>query len=245
MGPYIFTSRNGIHVIDLQQTVKLINVAYRVVRDTVARGGSVLFVGTKKQAQEAIQEEAENCGQYYVNHRWLGGTLTNYATLLKSVHKLKEYEKMDADGTFDLLSKKEASRKRKNLVRLRHYLDGIKAMSRMPSLIFVVDTNKEHLAIKEANKLGIPIIGIVDTNADPTVVQYPIPANDDAIRAIKLLCSVMARAVQEGQQARDDEKTAAESIEEQFLQAEKNAEKVKTEAELLIEQALLEKELAS
>lgn len=202
MKRYIFTSRNGIHVIDLQQTIKLIKKSYQVVREVVKNNGILLFVGTKKQAQDAIQSEAIRCGMPYVHHRWLGGTLTNNLTIRQSVNKLKQYSRLEEDGTFELLSNKEAAAKRKKLVRLGHYLDGIKDMHRLPSIVFVVDTKREALAVKEANKLKIPIIGIVDTNADPTEVQYPIPANDDAIRAIKLICSVMAKAVIDGQTER-------------------------------------------
>ncbi len=203
MKRYIFTSRNGIHVIDLQQTIKLIKKSYQVVREVVKNGGSILFVGTKKQAQDAIQAEATRCGMPYVHHRWLGGTLTNNITLRHSVNKLKQFTRMSEDGTFELLSNKEAAAKGKKLVRLSFYLDGIKDMHRLPSLVFVVDTKREALAVKEANKLNIPIIGIVDTNADPNEVQYPIPANDDAIRAIKLICSVMSKAVLDGQAERN------------------------------------------
>lgn len=198
MKRYIFTSRNGIHVIDLQQTIKLVKKAYQVVREVVKNNGTILFVGTKKQAQDAIESEALRCRMPYVHHRWLGGTLTNSVTIRQSINKLRQYERLNQDGTFDLLSKKEAASKRKTLHRLRHYLDGIKDMSRLPSLIFVVDTKREALAIREANRLNIPIIGVVDTNADPNEVQYPIPANDDALRAIKLICSVMAKAVLDG-----------------------------------------------
>lgn len=202
MKRYIFTSRNGIHVIDLQQTIKLIKKSYQVVREVVKSNGTILFVGTKKQAQDAIQAEAVRCGMPYVHHRWLGGTLTNNITIRQSVNKLKQYNRMNDEGTFDLLSNKEAAAKRKKLIRLGFYLDGIRDMHRLPSLVFIVDTKREALAVKEANKLKIPIIGIVDTNADPTEVQYPIPANDDAIRAIKLICSVMAKAVLDGQAER-------------------------------------------
>ncbi|NDC83564.1 30S ribosomal protein S2 [bacterium] len=202
MKRYIFTSRNGIHVIDLQQTIKLVKKAYSVVREVVKNGGSILFVGTKKQAQDAIQSEASRCSMPYVHHRWLGGTLTNNITIRHSVNKLKQFNRMQDDGTFELLSNKEAAAKRKMLTRLGYYLDGIKDMHRLPSLVFVVDTKREALAVKEANKLRIPIIGIVDTNADPNEVQYPIPANDDAIRAIKLICSVISKAVIDGQAER-------------------------------------------
>jgi small subunit ribosomal protein S2 len=202
MKRYIFTSRNGIHVIDLQQTIKLIKKTYQVVKDVVRNGGTVLFVGTKKQAQEAIEAEARRCGMPFVSHRWLGGTLTNNVTLRHSINKLKQHQRIMEDGTIDLLSNKEAARKRKILARLTYYLDGIRDMNRLPSMAFVIDTKREALAIREANKLKIPIIGVVDTNADPTEVQYPIPANDDAIRAIKLLCSVISKAVLDGQAER-------------------------------------------
>jgi small subunit ribosomal protein S2 len=202
MKRYIFTSRNGIHVIDLQQTIKLIKKTYQVVKDVVRNGGTVLFVGTKKQAQEAIEAEARRCGMPFVSHRWLGGTLTNNVTLRHSINKLKQHQRIMEDGTIDLLSNKEAARKRKILTRLTYYLDGIRDMHRLPSMAFVIDTKREALAIREANKLKIPIIGVVDTNADPTEVQYPIPANDDAIRAIKLLCGVISKAVLDGQAER-------------------------------------------
>lgn len=203
MRKYIFTSRNDIHVIDLQQTVKLINVAYNVLRDTVAAGGTVLFVGTKKQAQEAIQQEAERSGMPYVNQRWLGGLLTNITTIRNSVNKMKKLERMIEDGSISQFSKKEASRKIKLAARLKHYLQGVRDMHSVPTIVFVVDTSKETLAVSEARKLGIPVIGIVDTNADPSHITYPIPANDDAIRAIKLLCSVISNAVVEGKEIYD------------------------------------------
>jgi small subunit ribosomal protein S2 len=202
MKRYIFTSRNGIHVIDLQQTIKLIKKTYQVVKEVVRNGGTVLFVGTKKQAQEAIEVEARRCGMPFVSHRWLGGTLTNNVTLRHSINKLKQHQRIMEDGTIDLLSNKEGARKRKILTRLTYYLDGIRDMNRLPSMVFIIDTKREALAIRESNKLKIPIIGVVDTNADPTEVQYPIPANDDAIRAIKLLCSVISKAVLDGQAER-------------------------------------------
>ncbi len=198
MKKYIFTSRNGIHVIDLQQSIQLIKDAYHFVEKVVKNNGTVLFIGTKKQAQDAIRQEALSCGMPYVQHRWLGGTLTNIATIKKSVQKLKEFDKMKAEGTFDELSNKEKSRIAKKQIKLVHYLEGIKDMRNIPSAIFIVDTNKEQLAIREARRLNIPIIGIVDTNADPTGIDFPIPANDDAIRAIKLLCNVIGNAVREG-----------------------------------------------
>jgi small subunit ribosomal protein S2 len=201
MDTYIYTSRNDIHVIDLQQTVELIKDAYNFVRETVSNKGTILFVGTKKQAQDAIASEADRCKMPFVNQRWLGGTLTNNVTISNSVKKLKRFEEDQKLGIFDQLSKKEASRKTKKLARLRHYLGGIKDMRYLPKAIFIVDTSKEELAIKEAKKLGIKVIGLVDTNGDPTHLDFPIPGNDDAIRAIKLICSVFANAVIEGSQA--------------------------------------------
>jgi small subunit ribosomal protein S2 len=201
MDTYIYTSRNDIHVIDLQQTVELIKDAYHFVRDVVSKKGTLLFVGTKKQAQDAISTEAERCKMPFVNQRWLGGTLTNNVTISNSVKQLKRYEEDQTSGLFDQLSKKEASRKIKKLARLKHYLGGIKDMRYLPKAIFVVDTAKEELAIKEAKKLGIKVIGLVDTNGDPTHLDYPIPGNDDAIRAIKLICSVFSDAVLDGADA--------------------------------------------
>ena len=210
MKKYIFTSRNGIHVIDLQQSIKLIKVAYDFVKETVAKGGKILFVGTKKQAQDSIKIEAEKCDMPYVQHRWLGGTLTNHVTIRKSINKIKEYERLKEDGTLDQLSNKEASKRTKAYNRLVHYLGGIKNMKGHPSALFVIDTNKEQLAIEEANKLGIPIIGVVDTNANPNDVQYPIPANDDAIRAVKLLCGIISDAIQS---AENDKKESTDTPE--------------------------------
>ena len=201
MDKFIYTSRNDIHVIDLQQTVELIKDAYNYVKKTVEEKGVILFVGTKKQAQDAIESEAARCKMPYVNQRWLGGTLTNNITISNSVKKLKRFEEDQSLGVFDKLSKKEASRKTKKLSRLNHYLGGIKNMRYLPKVIFIVDTKKEELAIKEAKKLGIKVIGLVDTNGDPTDLDFPIPGNDDAIRAIKLICSIFANAVLEGTEA--------------------------------------------
>ncbi len=216
MKRYIFTSRNGIHVIDLQQTIKLIRKSYQIVKDTVKRGGTVLFVGTKKQAQDAIQAEAQRCGMPYVKHRWLGGFLTNSITIRQSVNKFRTMRRLLEDGTIDSLSNKEASRKKKLLAKLDHYLSGIEGMYALPSIVFVVDTQKEQLAVKEARKLKIPIIGVVDTNADPTEVDYPIPANDDAIRAVKLICTIVAQAVIDGKAERSQEELAA--VEEKMIE---------------------------
>ena len=200
MAEYIFTERNGIYIIDLQKTVKKIEEAYMVIRQIAQDGGHILFVGTKKQAQDAIKEEALRCEQYYVNTRWLGGMMTNFKTIKKSIAKLNNLQKMAEDGTFDLLPKKEVAVLQKETADLEKNLGGIKNMKTLPSAIFVVDPKKENNAVEEARKLGIPVIAIVDTNCDPDVIDYVIPGNDDAIRAIKLIASVMADAVLEGKQ---------------------------------------------
>ena len=200
MAEYIFTERNGIYIIDLQKTVKKIEDAYMFVRDIAADGGNVLFVGTKKQAQDAIKEEAERCEMYYVNVRWLGGMLTNFKTIKKSIQKLNNLNKMAEDGTFDLLPKKEVASLQKEMADLEKNLGGIKSMKGLPSCIFIVDPKKEKNAVDEARKLGIPVVAIVDTNCDPDEVDYVIPGNDDAIRAIKLIASTLADAVLEGKQ---------------------------------------------
>ena len=204
MKPYIFTERNGIYIIDLQKTVRLIDKAYDFVRDVAADGGTVLFVGTKKQAQESIKDEAIRSGQYYVNHRWLGGTLTNWDTIQKRIRRLKESEKMGEDGTFDVLPKKEVLLLQKEQERLEKYLGGIKDMKRIPDVLFIVDPRKERIAVQEAHKLNIPIVAMVDTNCDPDEIDVIIPSNDDAIRAVKLIASKMADAVIEGKQGADD-----------------------------------------
>ena len=200
MAEYIFTERNGIYIIDLQKTVKKIEEAYMFVRQIAADGGNILFVGTKKQAQDAIREEALRCEQFYVNTRWLGGMMTNFKTIKKSIAKLNNLQKMAEDGTFDLLPKKEVVLLTKETADLEKNLGGIKDMKNLPSAIFVVDPKKETNAVEEARKLGIPVIAIVDTNCDPDLIDYVIPGNDDAIRAIKLIASVMADAVLEGKQ---------------------------------------------
>ncbi|MGI6716729.1 MAG: 30S ribosomal protein S2 [Eubacteriales bacterium] len=200
MSEYIFTERNGIYIIDLQKTVKKIEEAYMFIREVATEGGTILFVGTKKQAQEAIREEAERCEMYYVNVRWLGGMMTNFKTIKKSVAKLNNLNKMAEDGTFDLLPKKEVAALQKEMNDLEKSLGGIKNMKTLPSAIFVVDPKKEKNAVDEARKLGIPVVAIVDTNCDPDEVDYVIPGNDDAIRAIKLISSVMADAILEGRQ---------------------------------------------
>lgn len=210
MKKYIFTERNGIYIIDLQKTVKKVEQAYNFVKDIAANGGTVLFVGTKKQAQNTVKEEATRSGMYYVNQRWLGGTLTNFKTIRKSINRLKSIERMEEDGTFDVLPKKEVVDLLKEKARLVKFLGGIKEMKKLPDAIFVIDTRKERIAIAEARKLNIPIIGIVDTNCDPDEVDYVIPANDDAIRAVKLLTSKMADAILEVKQGEELDEVEAE-----------------------------------
>ena len=201
MKAYIFGARNGIYIIDLQKTVGLARNALRFVSDAVARGGSVLFVGTKKQAQDAIREEAARSGQFFVTNRWLGGTLTNFKTVKQGIDRLKTIEKMAADGTYERLPKKEVAQLEREREKLEKNLGGIKDLSRLPSALFVIDTKKEHIAVHEANRLGIPVVAVVDTNCDPEGIDYVIPGNDDAIRAIRLMASKMADAVIEGRQA--------------------------------------------
>ena len=216
MQEYIFTERNGIYIIDLQKTVKKFEEAYNFVRDLSAQGGTLLFVGTKKQAAEAIKEEAERCGQYYVNVRWPGGMLTNYKTIKRSISRLNGLNKMQEDGTFDLLPKKEVAGLQKEIFDMEKSYGGIKTMETLPSAVFIVDPHKEHNAVLEAKKLGIPVIAIVDTNCDPDDADYVIPGNDDAIRAIKLISSAIADAVIEGKQGEDTaavEATEAETAE--------------------------------
>ena len=214
MAEYIFTERNGIHIIDLQKTVKKFEEAYNFVRDLSAQGGTVLFVGTKKQAAEAIKEEAERCGQYYVNVRWPGGMLTNFKTIKRSISRLNGLNKMQEDGTFDLLPKKEVAGLQKEIFDMEKSYGGIKTMERLPDAIFIVDPHKEHIAVLEAKKLGIPVIAIVDTNCDPDDADYVIPGNDDAIRAIKLISSVMADAVIEGRQGEQTAEAPVETADE-------------------------------
>ena len=210
MAPYIYTERNGIYIIDLQKTVRKIDEAYAFVRDTAMQGKTILFVGTKKQAQEAIKEEASRCGGYYVNARWLGGMMTNFKTMRTRVDRLNQLKTMQADGTFDMLPKKEVMKHLAEIEKLEKYLGGVKEMKKLPGALFVVDPRKEHNAIAEARKLHIPIVAIVDTNCDPDEIDYVIPANDDAIRAIRLISSTMANAVQEGRQGVDAEEAASE-----------------------------------
>lgn len=223
MKKYIFTERNGIYIIDLQKTVKKVEEAYNYVKELVANGGTILFVGTKKQAQESVKEEAERCGMFYVNHRWLGGTLTNFQTIQTRIARLKEIEKMAEDGTFDVLPKKEVAQLKKEQERLEKFLGGIKEMKELPDALFVIDPRKERIAVAEARKLNIPIIGIVDTNCDPDEIDYVIPSNDDAIRAVRLITSKMADAVIEGRQG--------EQVQETETKVETSAEAAEAEKE--------------
>ena len=203
MAPYIFTERNGIYIIDLQKTVKKLEEAYMFVRDTAANGGEILFVGTKKQAGDSVKEEAERCGMHYVNARWLGGMLTNFKTIRRRIERLSQLRKMEEDGTFELLPKKEVIKLKLEIEKLEKFIGGIKNMGQIPAALFVVDPKKEKIAVSEARKLGIPIVAIVDTNCDPDEVDYVIPGNDDAIRAVKLIAGAMANAVLEGKQGDD------------------------------------------
>ena len=213
MAPYIFAERNGIYIIDLQKTVKKVDEAYTAVSDFINDGGEILFVGTKKQAQESMKEEAERCGMYYVNERWLGGMLTNFKTIRTRIARLKELEKMQEDGTFDVLPKKEVAVLLHEKEKLDRNLGGIKEMTRIPDVMFVVDPRKEKIAIQEAHILGIPVVAIVDTNCDPEEVDYVIPGNDDAIRAVKLIASKIADAVIEAKQG-EQQTAEAETPEE-------------------------------
>ena len=212
MEPYIFTERNGIYIIDLQKTVKMIDSAYDYVKNVAADGGIVLFVSTKKQAQDSIEEEATRAGQYYVNHRWLGGTLTNWKTIQSRINRLKELKKMSEDGTFDVLPKKEVSVLTKQREKLERFLGGIEDMPRIPDVIYIVDPHKEQIAVREAHKLHIPIVAMVDTNTDPDDVDVIIPSNDDAIRAVRLITSKMADAVIEGKQGQDEQKASDDDV---------------------------------
>ncbi len=220
MAEYIFTERNGIYIIDLQKTVKKIEEAYSFIRDIAQDGGEILFVGTKKQAQDSIKEEAERVGMYWVNARWLGGMLTNFKTIKKRIDRLEQLTRMEEDGTFDLLPKKEVLKLKLEREKLEKFLGGIKTMKKLPSALFIVDPRKEKIAIAEAKKLGIPVVAIVDTNCDPEEVDYVIPGNDDAIRAVKLIASTVANAIIEGRQGIDaeaetiDAEEAAEEINE-------------------------------
>ena len=213
MKPYIYTERNGIYIIDLQKSVGMVDDAYNAIGDCVANGGKILFVGTKKQAQDSIKSEAERCGMYYVNERWLGGMLTNFSTIQTRIATLKKYEAMEADGTFDVLPKKEVIQIKKEMEKLQKNLGGIKEMKKLPDAIFIVDPKKERICVQEAHTLGIPLIGICDTNCDPEELDYVIPGNDDAIRAVKLIVSKMADAVIEAKQGEAEEAAYEEAAE--------------------------------
>jgi small subunit ribosomal protein S2 len=226
MQKYIFGERNGIYIIDLQKTLKKFREAYAFVRDLAAGGGSMLFIGTKKQAQETVFEEAGRCGMYYVNQRWLGGTLTNFTTIRKSIARLKKLEEMKETGEFDRVSKKEALQLDREREKLEKALIGIKVMDSLPSSVFIIDPRKENIAVAEAQRLGIPIVAIVDTNCDPTGIDYPIPGNDDAIRAVRLITSRMADAILEGRGtlAKDEAESEAEAGEAEMVEAATEAE---------------------
>ena len=226
MAEYIYMQRNGIHIIDLQKTVGMVDSAYNEISDIVANGGTILFVGTKKQAQDAISTEAQRCGMFYVNERWLGGMLTNFRTIRSRIERLKEIEKMDEDGIFERLPKKEVLKLRKEQEKLQKNLGGIKEMKRIPDAIFIIDPKKERICISEAKALGIELIGICDTNCDPDELDYVIPGNDDAIRAVKLIVSKMADAVIEANQGRADEEADddLEAIAEESAKADEDEE---------------------
>lgn len=215
MAKYIFTERNGIYIIDLQKTVKKAEEAYKAMKEIAETGKPILFVGTKKQAQEAIKEEAERCGMFYVNERWLGGMLTNHKTIQTRIKKLRELERMENEGIFDVLPKKEVIKLRAEKEKLEKYLNGMKDMPELPGAMFVVDPRKENIAIQEAHRLGIPVFGIVDTNCDPEELDYAIPGNDDAIRAVKLITGAMANAIIEARQGAEEEIVAEEETTEE------------------------------
>ncbi len=224
MSKFIFTERNGIYIIDLQKTVKQIEQAYDFVREIVADGGRVLFVGTKKQAQEAVETEAKRSGQFYVSHRWLGGMLTNYKTIRKRIERLKKLELMEEDGTFQRLPKKEVIRLKREAEKLEKFLGGIKEMDKLPDVLFVIDPKNEKIAVNEAKILGIPVIGVVDTNCDPDEVDIAIPGNDDAIRAVKLLTGTIANAIVEAKQGEQEETETI--VEEVVMETEEVSEEV-------------------
>lgn len=226
MAEYIFQARNGIHIIDLQKTSKKIDEAYAFLKEQAEEGKTVLFVGTKKQAQECMKEAAIKCGMYYVDQRWLGGMLTNFETIRARVQRLKDLETMQEDGTFDVLPKKEVILLKKEMEKLERNLGGIKEMEELPGVIFLVDPKKERIAVLEAKKLNIPVIGLVDTNCNPEEVDYPIPGNDDAIRAVKLIADVMANAVIEGRQGESFEVAEEQDVEEEATDMEQVVEEV-------------------
>ena len=235
MAEYIFQARNGIHIIDLQKTSKKIDEAYEFLRSQSEEGKTVLFVGTKKQAQECIKEAAEKCGMYYVDQRWLGGMLTNFSTIKNRIQRLKDIEKMQEDGTFDLLPKKEVINLKKEMEKLQANLGGIKDMEELPGVLFIVDPKKEYNAINEAKRLNIPVVGIVDTNCNPEVLDYPIPGNDDAIRSVKLITDAMANAIIEGKQGEsfelEEEENQEESVEESSEKTPETMEEVVANSE--------------
>ena len=224
MAEYIFQGRNGIHIIDLQKTSKKLDEAYAVLKEQAEEGKTVLFVGTKKQAQDCMKEAAEKCGMYYVNQRWLGGMLTNFSTIEKRIERLNQLEKMQEDGTFEVLPKKEVILLKKEMEKLEKNLGGIKEMEELPGVIFLVDPKKERIAVLEAKKLNIPVIGLVDTNCNPEEVDFPIPGNDDAIRAVKLIADVMANAVIEGRQGESFEVAEEQDVEEEATDMEQVVE---------------------
>ena len=226
MSRFIFTERNGIYIIDLQKTVKQIEQAYDFVREIVADGGRVLFVGTKKQAQEAVETEAKRSGQFYVSHRWLGGMLTNYKTIRKRIERLKKLELMEEDGTFQRLPKKEVIKLKREAEKLEKFLGGIKEMDKLPDVLFVIDPKNEKIAVNEAKILGIPVIGVVDTNCDPDEVDIAIPGNDDAIRAVKLLTGTIANAIVEAKQGEQVEAEETETVVEEVVEIEEVSEEV-------------------
>ena len=235
MAEYIFQARNGIYIIDLQKTSKKIDEAYEFLRSQSEEGKTVLFVGTKKQAQECIKEAAEKCGMYYVDQRWLGGMLTNFSTIKNRIQRLKDIEKMQEDGTFDLLPKKEVINLKKEMEKLQANLGGIKDMEELPEVLFIVDPKKEYNAINEAKRLNIPVVGIVDTNCNPEVLDYPIPGNDDAIRSVKLITDAMANAIIEGKQGEsfelEEEENQEESVEESSEKTPETMEEVVANSE--------------
>ena len=242
MSKYIYAARNDIHIIDLQMTVGLIEEAYKFVVDTVKEGKSILFVGTKKQAQEAIKEEAERCGMFYVNSRWLGGTLTNFKTIRSRIDRMVKLEKMEENGEFDLLPKKEVAKLKEEMGKLQTNLGGIRNMNKMPGAMFIVDPHNEDIAVSEARKLGIPVIAITDTNCDPDLIDYVIPGNDDAIRAVKLISGVIANAVIEANQGETPvvEQDLAEKAEEQLAEPASVEEMVEAAEETAAEEETAE-----
>ena len=242
MKPYIFGARNGIYIIDLQKTVRYFRTAYQFIQDTVAAGDKVLFVGTKKQAQDAIREESLRAGQYYVDNRWLGGMLTNFSTIKASIDRLKKIETMAADGTLDQYTKKEALQLDREREKLEKNLGGIKHMTKLPGAVFIIDPKKEAIAVQEANKLGIPVVAVVDTNCDPDNIDYIIPGNDDAIRAIRLFANLMAEACIEGADRQKQAKQAQAEGQDEVMSPAETSEPVKSETTVAAEPAAAEPE---